>query len=101
MLELILMAVLCGKLREMLHAKQRAAFGYQIALVALWLFVEPVFLGVLCATLFFSLGDSAEYLVLFAYAAAILCALASSLIVFFAAAVAQPCSPKLMDSRGS
>lgn len=93
MLELILMAVFCGKLREVLGAKHRSPLVYQIALVGLWLFVQPVWLGITCAALFFVLGSDADQLVLFAYAASLFGAVGSSLVVFVAAAAAPPRGP--------
>ena len=90
MLELILMAVFCGKLREILNAKHRRALGFQIALIGLWLIVQPVWLGLLCATLFFVLGNDARDLVLFAYGASVLGGVASSLMVMLFASAAPP-----------
>ena len=90
MLELILMVFFCGKLREILSAKHRSAIGYQIALVGLWLLVEPVLLGLICVVLFFALGNEAEQLILFAYVFALFGALATSLIVCLAAVAALP-----------
>lgn len=101
MLELILMAVFCGKLRELLQAKGRSAFGYQLALVGLWMFVEPVLLTLLCAAMIFTLGSAGEQLVLFAYVAAIFGALTSSLIVFAAAMAAPPSRLPPTAARGS
>lgn len=88
MLELILMTIFCGKLREVLDAKHRSALGYQIALVGLWLIIQPIWLGVLCASMFFVLGNDAEYLILFAYGASVMGGVASSLFVFAVATIA-------------
>lgn len=101
MLELILMIVLCGKLREVLSAKHRSAVGYQIALVGLWLIVQPVWLGVMCATLLFVLGNDGHNLILFAYGASVVGGVASSLVVFLVATVAPPGRPGATAPTGS
>lgn len=98
MLELVLMAVLCGKLREILSAKHRSAIGYQIAMVGLWVFVHPVWLGLLCAGLIFVAGGEGEQLVLFAYVFSLFSVVACSLVVLLAAVSVRP---RLSQATGS
>jgi hypothetical protein len=100
MLELILMIIFCGKLREVLDAKHRSPLGYQLALVGLWLFVQPFWLGLLCVSLFSLLGSTAEHLILFAYGASVLAGVASSLFVFAVATVA-PARPAATAAPGN
>lgn len=100
MLELILMAVFCGKLREVLDAKHRSPLGYQIALVGLWLLIQPAWLGLLCTSMFFVLGNDAQQLILFAYGASVLGGVASSLVVFLFAAAVSP-KPEATAPPGS
>lgn len=90
MLELVLMIVFCGKLREVLGEKRRSPIPYQIALVGLWMFVQPVWLGIVCAALFFTLGSAAENLILFAYGASLIGATSSALVVFLVATLTPP-----------